>query len=141
MLNIQFISEINYLHVIVAGLVYWVVGAIWYMGVFSKPWAAGVEKWGIKNNKPDSGTMMKKMVVSLLCNLGAAFIIAWFIHNETGYNAIVGSKIGFCGGLLAVLAFSTGDNWLSKPMSTYLVDATYHIAGLTVCGAIIGAWH
>src|ERR1022692_3231385 len=99
MLNIQFLSEVNYLHVLVAGLAYSVLGSIWYMAVFSKPWAAGVEKWGIKmGEKPSSGTMMKKMVVSLLCNIGAALIIAWFVHNEFA-TAVIGAKIGFCGGV------------------------------------------
>ncbi len=142
MLNIRFLSDVSYLHVFVAGLAYWVMGSIWYMAVFSKPWAAGVAKWGIKmGEKPDSGTMMRKMIVSLICNIGGAFFLAWFIRNEYAYNAIYGAKIGFTGGIIAVMAFTTGDNWLGKPMSTWLVDATYHVAGLTVCGVILGAWH
>jgi hypothetical protein len=142
MMNASFFSQVNFLHVFVAGLAYWIIGALWYMALFSKPWAAGVAKWGLKiGEKPDNAVMIKKMVISFLLNLCGALVVAWFIHILFSNSAIVGAKIGFCGALLAVVAMGTGDNWLSKPMSVFIVDASYHILGLTLCGVIIGGWH
>jgi len=69
-------GDMNWLAVFCAGLAYWLLGAIWYSAIFSKMWRSAVEEHGVKVCQPNQGGMGIKLIVTLVCNLIAALVLA-----------------------------------------------------------------
>src|SRR2546430_16863027 len=85
----------NWLAVVCAAAVYWIIGAIWYMALFGKIWRAGIEEQGVRI---PSGGMGAKMIGNFLCNLVAAAIMARIIAPTGSTESRFRVKIGGAGG-------------------------------------------
>jgi len=67
--------HINYLAVLVAAVVYFVIGAVWYMGLFGKIWS---ELMGFnKLSKKEEKAMKEKMGISMAINFVACLLAAY----------------------------------------------------------------
>src|SRR5712692_4464601 len=55
----------NWLAIICAAAAYWIIGAIWYMALFGKIWAAGIQQHGVKL---EPSGMPAKMIGNFICN-------------------------------------------------------------------------
>ena len=66
-MNSEFLSNLNWLHILVATIAYFMLGAIWYSFLFSKKW---IEYQGIDMNNPDAkkgaGALMALSFVGFL---------------------------------------------------------------------------
>src|SRR5947208_13850976 len=94
-------GDMNWLAVFCAGLAYWLLGAIWYSAIFSKMWRSAVEEHGVKIYQPNRGGMGIKLIVTLVCNLIMALVLARVI-NQVGphMDLLRGLKIGAGVGLV-----------------------------------------
>ena len=63
----------NWLPIVCAAAAYWIIGAIWYMALFGKMWAAAIQQHGVTLQR--SG-MAAKMIGNFLANLVAAVVMA-----------------------------------------------------------------
>jgi len=128
----------NWLAIICAAAAYWVIGAIWYMALFGKIWRAGIEQQGIKIEQSGMGA---KMIGNFLCNLVAAVIMARLIArtgiSELGYGLKLGAGVGLG---FSAAALTIQYLWESKPFKVWLIDASHHVVGCTVLGAILAIW-
>jgi len=128
----------NWTAVICAAAAYWIIGAIWYMALFGKTWAAAIERHGVKLERTG---MAAKMIGNFLCNLVAATIMARLIGRtgitELGYGLKLGAGVGlgFCATALTVQYL-----WESKPFKVWLIDASHHFFGCIALGGILAVW-
>ena len=90
----------NYAAVVVAALAYWVLGALWYGVLFSKPWMA------LENMSMEQAQSMNPVlpyVITFILNVLIAYSLAqiciWRNANTLGRGASVGVLlwIGFVG--------------------------------------------
>src|SRR5438067_8505903 len=85
----------NWIAIICAAAAYWVIGAIWYMLLFGKMWAAAIQQHGVKI---DGSGMGAKMIGNFICNFVAAAIMARLISRtgitELGYGLKLGAGVG-----------------------------------------------
>src|SRR5437763_3136182 len=85
----------NWTAIICAAAAYWIIGAIWYMALFGKIWAAGIQQHGIKL---EPSGMPAKMIGNFICNLVAAIIMARLIArtgiSELGCGLKLGAGVG-----------------------------------------------
>ena len=129
----------NWIAVICAAAVYWIIGAIWYMALFGKVWAAGIQQHGVKLQPSGMGP---KMIGNFLCNLVAAAIMARLIARtgitELGYGLKLGAGVGLG---FSATALTIQYLWESKPFKVWLVDASYHFVGCIALGGILAVWH
>lgn len=129
----------NWLAIICAAGAYWVLGAVWYMALFGKIWAAGIEQHGVKLQR--SG-MAAKMVGNFIGNLVAAVIMARLIARTGMADMMHGLKLGAGVGVgFSATALSIQYLWESKPLKVWLIDASYHVFGCVLLGAILSVWH
>jgi hypothetical protein len=128
----------NWIAVICAAAAYWVIGAIWYMALFGKIWAAGIEQHGIKLQRSGMGA---KMVGNFICNLVAATITSRLISrtgiSELGYGLKLGAGVGLG---FSATALTIQYLWESKPFKVWLIDASYHFFGCIALGGILAVW-
>src|SRR5207249_8518026 len=74
-------GDMNWLAIICAGLAYWLLGAVWYSALFSKAWSSAVEQHGVKLGQSNQSGMGTKLIVTLVCNLIAALVLARVIYQ------------------------------------------------------------
>ena len=140
--TIQFFSEVNYLAVIVATLVYFALGAVWYSALFGKIWAKGKEEMGIKITRPDKGMMVTMMLKSFAWNLLCVFSMAYLIHAFNAYNTTTALKLGLAGGAgLSLASLGMTANWGGTKTIVLVIDAGYQIIGIAIASMILGCWH
>src|ERR1041385_5445472 len=124
----------NWLAIICAAAAYWVLGAVWYMALFGKIWAAGMEQHGVKLQ---SGGMAAKMIGNYIANLVAAVIMARLIARTGIADVEHGLKLGAGVGLgFSATALTVQYLWESKPFKVWLIDGSYHLVGCTALGGI-----
>jgi hypothetical protein len=140
--------EVNYLAVLVATVVGFVIGFVWYLPqVFGTRWMKAL-------GTPMTGTapegMGWKMVISLLSALVSAVVLSFFVSIAIAWKASIGTApsyllVGAGAGFwvwLGFLATSLVDPvlWQNKPWSLWGINAGYWLVRLVVMGAILGAW-
>ena len=128
----------NYPAVVVAALAYWILGALWYGVLFSKPWMA-LEH--MTNEQAQSAGPVIPYVVSFLLELLIAFALAklciWRNADTAGRGASVGVLIWI--GFVGPISFM---NYMfeMRPKELFAINEFYPLAGLVLMGAILGAW-
>lgn len=132
------ISSLNWLSIIVATVVYFVLGALWYSPVlFGNIW--------MKLRNLDKETMEQPNPIIYLYSFILQFIgvvsLALFITalgvDSAGNGALIG--LGAGAGFVFSLAGATGI-FTEVPMKLHFLDNGYHVVGLVLAGLILGWW-
>lgn len=127
--------DINYYAVIVAALLSFAVGGLWYSPLlFGKLW---LEEMQIKAE--DLKQKPSVFILSLVFSLLAVFIIA----DLLGPNPELISAITISGliGAVVFLALGITYQFSNKTLRHLLIDGGYHIVQFTLFGLILGSWH
>ena len=128
----------NWIAIICAAAAYWVIGAIWYMALFGKTWAAAIQQHGVKL---EPSGMAAKMIGNFICNLIAALIMARLVYRLGIMDAGHGMKLGAGVALgFSATALTIQYLWESKPFKVWLIDCSYHFFGCIALGGILAAW-
>jgi hypothetical protein len=129
------IVEINWIAVVVAGVVRFAVGAIWYApSVFGKRWQAAD---GIKGNPAE---MPGAIVVQALGGLVMAYVLAQVIGHYSAENLVAGAFIGFLMWLGFVPTFLLPNVMFEKrSIVLFYIVAGFQLVSMVIMGAIIGA--
>jgi len=125
--------------VLVAGLAYMVLGAIWYSPVlFGRSWMAGIGKTAeqVKQEfKPIS--YLWAFVGSVVAAYGIARIMASFGGGTIRDGVVIGLVAGVC---FSGAAMYINDTFEKRPCSLTFINGLFHLVGFVVMGIIIGAW-
>ncbi|HWZ25261.1 MAG TPA: DUF1761 domain-containing protein [Verrucomicrobiae bacterium] len=128
----------NYVAVFVAALVYWLLGAVWFAVLFSKPWMA------LEHITPEQASSMNPIapyIISFILNLVIAFVLAqlcaWRNANTAARGAALGILIWI--GFLGPMTYTTY-MYEMRPKQLFAINEFYSLVGLCLMGAILGAW-
>jgi hypothetical protein len=128
----------NYPAVFVSALAYWILGAVWYGALFSKPWMA-LEH--MTEEQARSLNPVLPYIVTFVLNLLIAFVLAqiciWRKADSAGRGAAVGVLVWI--GFLGPVTYTTYMYEL-RPKELFAINEFYPLAGLCLMGAILGAW-
>jgi hypothetical protein len=128
----------NYPAVVVAAIAYWLLGALWYGVLFSKPWMA-LEHMTVE--QAQSASPVIPYIVSFLLELLIAYSLAqlciWRNADTVGRGASVGVLLWI--GFVGPISFM---NYMfeMRPKELFAINEFYPLAGLVLMGAILGAW-
>jgi Protein of unknown function (DUF1761) len=129
-------ANVNWLAVIVAALVPFLIGALWYGPLFAKPWSALT---GVRRDTPGQNSMALTFGMSAVLNLIIATSLATFIgRTEWSFGLVAGFAAGFT---FVAMAFGITYLFESRPLKLWLINAGYQTVIFTVMGGIVGAWH
>jgi Protein of unknown function (DUF1761) len=136
------LSDLNLLAVVVGAIAYFAVGALWYSPlVFGDMWmAAG----GLTQEQTGEGPRVAIYAVPLIGSLLSAIALGMLAQatgtDTLGEGLVLGvvAAVGFAFAISLVTA--TFESTKPKPMVWGAVNAGYHIVGIVVAAAIIGAW-
>ena len=128
----------NYAAVFIAAVAYWLLGAVWYGVLFSKPWMA-LENISMEQAK--SMNPVLPYVITFVLNLLIAYALAqiciWRNANTAGRGASVGVLLWI--GFIGPITYTTY-MYEMRPKELFAINEFFSLAGLVLMGAIIGAW-
>jgi len=128
----------NYGAVFVAALAYWILGAVWFGFLFSKPWMA-LEHMTVE--QASSMNPVLPYVITFLLNLLIAFVLAQICIWRNASTAARGAAVGVLVwiGFLGPVTYTTY-MYEMRPKELFAINEFYSLAGLCLMGAILGAW-
>ena len=131
------LGSINYLAVIVAALISFLIGGLWYSPIlFGKQWMA---EMGF-TDEDTKGSMGMIFGTTFVLSLIIAFNLAAFLGPEAdlvwGLTAGALAGIGWVATALGILYL-----FERRSMRLYLINAGYHAVTFTLMGGLLGLWH
>ena len=131
-------STINWLAVIVATLLFYGIGGLWYSPVlFGNAWMKEV---GITKDDTRKVNMVKIMIFTCLLTLIMVTNLAFFL-NSPSVNAGTGALYGFLTGFgWVAMSIALMALYEMRSFKYILINAGYVTVGFTVAGLILGAW-
>ena len=135
--------DINYMAVLVAGVIVMALGAFWYSPAgFGKSWMKlmGFTEEHMKEMQAKGG-MWKYYLGAMLANLVMVFVLAHFIQVGQADTAAEGSMVGFWAwlGFVAMPSLSSVI-WEGRSWKLYAINVGYVLVSLKLAGAILAVW-
>lgn len=137
---------INYLAVLVAGIVIFVLGGLWYSpALFAKRWIALQGRTEEEMKAQAAAANMPVMYLSaFICGLVTAWVMALIlahIASSMNLNAGYGALIGFMSwlGFAATSSYATA-LFSGKPKQLWLIDSSYNLVSFVLAGVILAVW-
>lgn len=134
--------HINFFAVVVAAIVTFAIGALWYSPfLFGKQWLA------FNGYGPEKAEAMRKDApraygISFVCYLVMAATFAVLVRLSHIEHVVGGAKLGFLLWVGFVAATGLMANVYSdKPIKAFALDAGYQLVYLVVMGLILVTWH
>jgi len=129
---------VNWLAIVVAAIVQFVIGWLWYGPVFGKTW---MSLMGINPQSVSREGMGKTVVGSLIGSLVTAYVLARLVGMMGAGTAAGGIAAGFWAWLGFVATVTLASVLYEKrSWNLYLLNNGYQLASLAVMGAILAAW-
>lgn len=142
-MSFQTLGDLNWVAVIVAAVVYYALGALWYSrSVLGNTWMASIG-W---DPDPEDGPQMSttEMILPFFAFLVTAIALGMLAAatgtDTLGEGLVLGLVAGVGVAAAITLVTAVYDPMSPKPMTWFWVTAGYHVVGILVASAIIGAW-
>jgi hypothetical protein len=139
--------HINYLAVAVAAVVYFVIGAVWYMGLFGKIWSQlmGFNKLSKKEAKAMKEKMGMSMAINFIACLLASYCMAHSVLSGSVFYHVEGVAAGLQSGFWIWLGFIATSQinsviWDGRPVKLYLINVGYYLVSYLAMGSILAVW-
>jgi hypothetical protein len=131
-------GETNYVAVIVAAVVHFLLGAVWFWTLMN-PWLAGIGK--THADLAREGSPVLAYVVAFASNLALARLLSWLILT-TDHQSVVGGMM--VGALLwfGFVATTTATEYVfeARSLESFAINAGYPLVGMLIMGGLLGAW-
>lgn len=128
---------VNWWAVIIAAVVKFAIGAVWYTAIFGQRYRALL---GVPEGASTDG-MVPAMVVQIIGDLVMAYVLARFIVHYGVTGLVGGVTIGFMAWLGFVATIMVGTIFYEKKSPEFVgINAGYQLVGIVVMGAIISLW-
>jgi Protein of unknown function (DUF1761) len=138
-MNSAIFSDINWLAVLVGGLGYFVLGAMWYSFLFKDAWIrlSGVNMSDPNLKKGVAQTMFASLLLMIVASVGLAILITRIGSSGWMTGCKIGLLVGVC---FSATSISISYLYEKKPLGLHLINGVYNLAGCVVAGIIIAVW-
>lgn len=133
--------HINYLAVLVAGIVIFMLGGLWYSpALFANKWVA-LQGKTMEEMKASGGANAGMYIQVFICGLITAWIMAIVIGFLPSFSVVRALKLAaICWlGFTAVTSYGTA-LFSSKPRELWLIDTAYNFVSFIAAAAILAVW-
>jgi hypothetical protein len=132
--------NINWWAVLAAGFASWLIGGIWYGGVFVKKW---IELNAFNEQQRQTATrgLVPNLFIFFASDVLMAAVFALFLAVLPQWTVSDGVLVA----LAAWLGFQATQTMSynaagGKPLTLFFIDASKQLASLLAIGIILGAW-
>jgi hypothetical protein len=137
-------ENVNYLAVLVAAVVMFVLGGLWYSPVlFGKKWMVLM---GLTEADIQSAGAKQKMPLQyagvFVCALVTSFGLALLTNHFEPHSVLHGVMLGFGCWLCFAGATSFGTALFSmKPLPLWMINSGYNLVSFIIASIIVTVWH
>lgn len=136
------VAQINYLAVLVAAVVSFVIGTLWYMGIFRKPW---MKEMGISERdakKSGNKGMGKTVILNIIGTLVMVYVLAHFVSYLNLMSFTDGAVLGFWIwlGFFAAATLLGSVLWEMRSWKLFAINGAYWLVNLAVSAGILAVW-
>jgi hypothetical protein len=138
-MHTEIFNHINWLSVLIGGVAYFLLGAIWYTTLFGKKWQS--YNASLMNNpnakKGVASIMIISLILMIICSLGLAILATRFgIFGWAG-----GLKLGLLTGIcFAATAVHISYIYEKRPLGLHLINGLYNLTGNIIAAIIVCSW-
>ena len=133
---------VNYMSVLIAAVVYMVLGFLWYGPILGKPWMKLVGMTANDMEESKKKGMGKIYALAFLTSLIMSYVLAHFVAYVGAKTIADGSILGFW---LWIGFFATTQlgmvMWEGKPVKLYFLNTLHYLVALAVMASILAVWH
>jgi hypothetical protein len=139
-MNAEMFSNLPWLHILVAAIAYFVLGAIWYSFLFKNKW---IEYQKIDMNDPNGKKgvgiiMLMSFIWFFIITVGLAILLSRLQLNG---GAISGIKLGLTTGIcFSMAAISITYLYVKKHPGLHFIDGLFHVVGQIIAAVILCVW-
>jgi hypothetical protein len=136
------LGQLNWLAVIVAGVIYFALGALWYSNVlFARPWQRAIG-WDATQQPPQQNPLTYVVPgLAYIVMAVATGMIAKATGTDTfGEGIVLGLIIGvgYAAASSLVAAFFTPNS--PQPMVLFAITGAYNLIGFLIMAVIVSVW-
>ncbi|MGA2807391.1 MAG: DUF1761 domain-containing protein [Terracidiphilus sp.] len=128
----------NHLAILVAALIQFFLGALWYSLFFAKPWMALTGHTPGEKPKGAAVAMLSSFIGSLILSFMLAHVVIWSGADSVGWGLIIGFICWL--GFIAVPLFSE-TIYERRPYKLLAINSGYWLVALLASGALLAVWH
>ena len=139
------VPHVNLLAVVVAGIVVFLLGGVWYSVLFARAWMTlmGKSEEEMKREAAalGGGAMAAIYGAAFLCGLLQAAAIAVLLNHFANLTALRGALVGLgCwGGFAAPTSFATA-LFSMTPRKLWAINSGYNLAAFVAAGILLAVW-
>jgi len=133
-------AEVNYLAVLVSGLIYFLLGGVWYAAIFSKPYQAALN-FNVEEKAKADRNFPKALLAHFISGLISSLVLANIIRSMQANGFIDGMVCGFWTWL--GFAFTLGLNsfmFERRPAKIFQINNGFYLVAFAVIGGILAVW-
>lgn len=136
------IAEVNYLAVLIAAVVAWIFGAVWYM-TLSKAWVAALGKTFDQLKAEGEGRSRAANAFPFILSFVAEFIMATMLYGVMTHTGLFGLRAGLISGALIWFGFvittlAVNNAYPMRKAMLTVIDGAHWLGVLLIMGAVIG---
>jgi hypothetical protein len=134
--------DINYIAVLVAAIVSFVIGGLWYSPVlFGNLWMKLNKITQAQISAAKKKSMSKNYIGQFIVLLVTAYVLAYGVDFAQATTIGAGIQAGFWIWLGFVATFTFGSVlWQGKSFKLWVLDNAHNLLSLAVSGAILAVW-
>jgi hypothetical protein len=138
----DFLSDLNWLAVIVAALAYFAIGAAWYApGVFGRTWAAaGGFDLPEAGSRPSAAIYLTPLIGSVLSAIALGMIAAASGTDTFEEGIVLGLVVAVGFAIPIALVTAQFETQKPKPMVWGAINGGYHVVGNLLAATIVASW-
>jgi len=134
------LADVNLFAVAVSGVIFFVLGGLWYAAVLSKPWHRGL---ALSPEQKDA--QERNFPVALSAHFACGLIASFILANIIVWSGATTFAEGLYIGALIWLGFAFTLNLISlmferRATSTFLINASFYLVAFGLIGGILALW-
>lgn len=133
--------NLNFVAIVIAGAIYWLVGMLWFPVLFGRTWAKELAKIGLVIRTPSPNEMGIKSVITYAVNtftaLGIAIIFQLIGVSSVGSAVAIGIALSL---FFSVAIIAVSCIWESRSLLLFAIDSGYHTCGIVACSILLSLW-
>jgi hypothetical protein len=133
--------KINYPAVLVAAIVHFIIGGLWYGLIFGNKFIELIAWTPAQLQEIQNQSHVKEYAFAFLCSLVLVYILAHFVQYTKAKGAADGMQTAFWLwlGFVATTQLATVI-FEQRRLGLYLLNVGYQLVAGLICGAILAAW-
>lgn len=132
--------KINYPAVLVAAILHWILGAVWY-GIFTNKFVELMAWTPQQLTEMESKSNTKELALAFLSSLVLVYVLAHFLQYTKAINLVGGLQTAFWLWLGFITTTQLGTViFEGRKPGLYLLNVGYQLVACLVAGALLAIW-